>query len=69
MECAAKNNESVNATCVKETRGVPKILSVPIKLNNEAIKVKVENLVNLALDSALNTLYLDFFIKKKGRIG
>jgi hypothetical protein len=40
-------------------------LSVPNTLNNEVVKVKVEYLANLALDSDSNPLYLISFKTKE----
>ena len=44
-------------------------MSVPNTLNNEVVKVKVEYLANLALDSDSNPLYLRPFKTRKGKIG
>jgi len=43
IECAQKIDENTNAACPKENRSIQKLLSIFDKLNNETVKVKLEN--------------------------
>lgn len=43
IEYAKKIDENLNAACPKENRSIQKLLSIFDKLNNETVKVKLEN--------------------------